>query len=168
MKKLLIVSAILLGFSFTTADKGVTKKEKESAAKFLKETEQGVLDAVKGLSENQLKFKPAPDKWGVEDCIKHIAVTETALWHLTDSIIKQAANPEKRAEIKMSDEDVMKNIENRERKVKTAPPFEPQNTACAEPEGKSKSMLCSSLPLFIKTKWSFSPGFAMISVGMNI
>ena len=110
------------------ATDGISKKEKKEAAKFLKETEEGVLAAVKGLSEAQLNFKPAPDKWSVEDCMKHIAITEIALWHMTDSIINQAANPEKRNAIKMSDEDVKKNIEDRTHKVKTYPPMEPQNT----------------------------------------
>jgi len=47
---------------------------------------------------------------------------------MTEGNIKQAPNPEKRVEIKMSDDDVMKNIEDRSKKVKTFPPFEPQNT----------------------------------------
>lgn len=129
MKKLLVFAAILFGLSFTTVNDGVTKKEKETAAKFLADTEQGVLDAVKDLSDAQLKFKPAPDKWGVEECLKHIAATEIGLWQLTEGNLKQAANPEKRADIKMSDEEVMKNIENRTNKVKTFTPFEPQNTS---------------------------------------
>ncbi len=128
MKKILLFAALLSGLSFTTADSGITKKEKKSAAKFLKETQNGVLDAIKGLSNNQLSFKPAPDKWSVEDCVKHIAATETGLWQLTEGTIKQPANTEKRADIKMSDEEVMKNIENRTTKVKTFAPFEPQNT----------------------------------------
>ena len=129
MKKLLFIATILLGFSFTTANEGVTKKEKDLAIKFLTETQEGVLDAVKNLSDSQLRFKPAPDKWGVEDCLKHIAATEIGLWQLTEGNIKQTANPEKRADIKWTDEDVMKNIENRTNKVKTFAPFEPQNTS---------------------------------------
>lgn len=128
MKKLLFFIAVLAAVSFMPSDMGVTKKEKKTAAKFLKETEKGVLAAVKGLSKKQLEFKPAADKWSVEDCMKHIAATEIGLWQLTEGNIKQTANPEKRSEIKMSDEDVMKNIEDRSRKVKTFPPFEPQNT----------------------------------------
>jgi hypothetical protein len=128
MKKLLLCFAVLAVVSFTPSESGVSRKEKKTAAKFLKVTEKGVLNAVKRLSKKQLEFKPAPDKWSVEDCMKHIAATEIGLWQMTESNIKQTANPEKRSEIKMSDEDVMKNIEDRSRKVKTFPPFEPQNT----------------------------------------
>lgn len=128
MKKLLLCISIIAGLSFTLADNGVSKKEKKSAAKFLKETETGVLESIKGLSAAQMAYKPAPDKWSVEDCMKHIAATEMGLWKMTDGNIQQTANPEKRTEIKMTDEDVMKNIENRSTKVKTFAPFEPQNT----------------------------------------
>ncbi len=128
MKKVLVFISIIAGMAFVPADNGLSKKEKKTAAKFLKETEKGVLESVKGLSEAQLKFKPAEDKWSVEDCMKHIAATEIGLWQLTEGIIKQAPNPEKRADLKMTDEEVMKNIENRTNKVKTFKPFEPQNT----------------------------------------
>lgn len=128
MKKLLLFALVISTLSFIPSVDGVTKKEKEDAAKFLTETENGVLDAIKGLSEAQLNFKPAPDRWSVEDCVKHIAATEIGLWKMTEGSINAAANPEKRADIKMTDEQVIKNLEDRTNKVKTFPPFEPQNT----------------------------------------
>lgn len=127
MKKLLLAVAVITGLSFMTMNSPLTEKEKKDAVEFLGETEQGVLDATKGLSDAQLKFKSAPDRWSVEDNLKHIAATEMALWHMADSIIKAAPNPEKRADIKWTDDDVKKNIENRTNKVKTYTPFEPQN-----------------------------------------
>ena len=126
MKKLLFFLVAAMTLSFNVAD-GVSKKEKKSAIKFLKETEKGVLASVKGLSEAQLKFKPAEDRWSVEDCMKHIAATEIALWQMTSGTLKQAANPEKRTDIKMTDEQVMTKIEDRSVKIKTFPQFEPQN-----------------------------------------
>ena len=131
MKKLLIFMGIIAGISFMPADNALSKKEKKAAAKFLKETEKGVLSSIKGLSVAQLTYKPAADKWSVEDCMKHIAATEIGLWKMTEGSIKGAANPEKRSDIKMTDEDVMMNIENRTNKVKTFPQFEPQNTGFA-------------------------------------
>jgi hypothetical protein len=47
---------------------------------------------------------------------------------MTEGVINAPANPEKRADIKMTDEEVMKNIEDRTTKRKTLPPLEPQNT----------------------------------------
>ncbi len=128
MKKLVMLLATVLIFSFTAEPTTVSKKEKRSAAKFLKETEKGVLQSVKGLSEAQLKFKPSADKWSVEECMMHIAASEKMLWGMVDGALKAPANPEKRKDIKMSDDDVKKNVEDRTTKVKTFKPLEPQNT----------------------------------------
>ena len=128
MKKLVLCFAVAGLVSFITTTAGLTEAERNTASKFLNETEEGVLKSIEGLSEAQLTFKPAPDKWSVEDCVKHIAASETMLWKMTEDNINGAANPEKRTDIKWSDEDVMKNIEDRSQKKKTFAPLEPQNT----------------------------------------
>jgi hypothetical protein len=128
MKKVLVLIATIALVSFSPPDKTITKEEKSYADKLLKDTEKGVFDAVKGLSEAQLKFKPAPDRWSVEECVKHIAISETNLWGMVDGTLKQAANPEKRIDIKMTDDQVVKGLEDRTNKVKTADAFKPENT----------------------------------------
>jgi hypothetical protein len=127
MKKLITMVAIL-GLVAFQADPTISKKERKSAAGFLRESEKNVMKALGNLSEEQLKFKPGPDKWSVQDCMMHIAASEKMLWGMVDQSIKAAANPEKRSEVKWTDEQVMKNIEDRSTKVKTFPPLEPPNT----------------------------------------
>ena len=129
MKKILLFVTAVMALSFVAPEKGISKKERKDAEKFLKETEMGVYAAVKNLSEAQLKFKAAEDKWSVEDCLKHIAASETMLWQAANGAIEQAANPEKRTEIKMTDEEVKTKIADRSHKVKTMTPLEPQNIA---------------------------------------
>jgi uncharacterized damage-inducible protein DinB len=128
MKKLLIFGSAILLFSFVASDYAITKKERKSAVNLLKDTETGVFIAVKGLSDAQLNFKPAPDKWSVEECLKHIAISEKMIRGMIDEALKQPANPEKRAEIKVSDEQVIKNLEDRSTKIKTIDPMKPENT----------------------------------------
>jgi hypothetical protein len=127
MKKLLFFSSAILLFSFIATD-AITKKERKSADQLLKDTESGVFAAVKGLSEAQLKFKAAPDKWSVEECIKHIAISEKLIRGMIDEGLKQPANPDKRSEIKATDEQVIKNLEDRSTKIKTIDPMKPENT----------------------------------------
>ena len=114
--------------SFSLADTTINKEERKIATDFLKETKKGVLAAAEGLSDAQLKFKPGPDRWSVEDCLKHIAMSEQMLWGMIEGGLKQPATPEKRVDVKMKDEDVIKNIEDRSTKVKTFAPLEPVNT----------------------------------------
>lgn len=127
MKKLSILLSALL-FGFTIKNNSITEQERKTATDLLQQTEQGVINSIAGLSDAQLNFKPAPDRWSVLECVKHIAITESALWHITDSVLKQTANPDKRSEIKATDDQVVSMIESRAKKVKTFSPFEPQNT----------------------------------------
>jgi len=129
MRKLIIACSAVLLSSFTLISSSISDKERKDAVELLTTTEQGVFNSLLGLSDAQLNFKPAPDKWSISDCVKHIAVTEMALWQLTDAALKKAANPEKRSDIKATDEQVVQMVESRGQKVKTAPPFEPQNTS---------------------------------------
>jgi hypothetical protein len=128
MKRLLLLLPLLILLSFSTTDTTLTKEEKEYATKHLKETEQGVFDAVKGLSEAQLKFKDSAHKWSVEDCVKHIAISEQNLWGVVAELLKKPANPEKRTDIKVTDEQLVKMIADRSNKAQAPEPFKPQNT----------------------------------------
>jgi len=135
MKKLLFFSFVFMGLSFISVKDTVapvkdtlSKKEREYAVKFLKGTENDVLNKIKGLSEAQLNFKPAPDRWSVEECLKHIAITEQALWQMTSGTLKEPANPDKRSEIKMTDEQLITMIEDRTKKAQTKDEFKPENT----------------------------------------
>lgn len=106
----------------------LSDKERDFAVKFLTETELGVIDAVKGLNEAQLTFKPAAGKWSIEDCIKHIAAAETNLWTMVEESLNQAANPEKRAGIKFTDEQLINGVEDRSHKSTTFAALEPANS----------------------------------------
>ncbi len=94
MKKSALFLSILLLFAFATKETSLTQQERDYASKFLKDTEQGVFASIKNLSEAQLKFKPATDKWSVEECVKHIAVSEKNLWAMVEGALKQPANGE--------------------------------------------------------------------------
>ena len=94
----------------------------------MKSTKMDVFNAVKGLSDAQLNFKAAPDRWSIKECVFHIAISEKNLWGMLESTMKNPPNPEKRSELKMTDEQLVKAIEDRSTKVKTVDAFEPKNT----------------------------------------
>jgi DinB superfamily len=128
MKKLFILFTAFIITSFTSLSPTLSEKERADAIDLLSKTEQGVFNSLLGLNEAQLNFKPAPDRWSIAECVKHIAVTDITLWKMTDGVIKGAPNPEKRSEIKATDEQVVQGTESREHKIKTAPMLEPQNS----------------------------------------
>lgn len=113
----------------TAQQKTLTPQEREKAITLLQQTEAGVFNAVKGLSETQLNYKAAADKWSVAECIKHIAAAEKELWAMAEPSLTQAPNPEKRsALIFKDDETLIKAVEDRSHKSKTFAALEPANS----------------------------------------
>ena len=128
MKKIALLLSCTILFAFVERIDPITAKERKYAADLLTATQQKINQNVKNLSAAQLKWKANAESWSVEDCMKHIAITEMGLWKLTDSIIQAAANPEKRAQIKATDEQVVSMIADRSQKAKAPEPLQPQNT----------------------------------------
>lgn len=106
----------------------ITTQERDHAIQFLKATELDVFKVVKDLNKAQLAFKPAADKWSVEDCVKHIAAAEQNLWIMVEASLKQPANPEQRAGIKFADKELINAVEDRSHKSKTFEALEPANS----------------------------------------
>jgi len=124
---LLLVLLVATGLAGTITSTSITNKERKYAASLMKDTKADLMKSTKGLSETQLNFRAAPDKWSVKECVFHIALSEKNLWDLVETSLKQPANPEKRSEIKMTDEQLVKMMEDRSFKVKTSESFEPKN-----------------------------------------
>ncbi|TMI78780.1 MAG: DinB family protein [Bacteroidetes bacterium] len=125
---LLLALLVITGLAGTVTSISITSKERKFAATHLKDTKVDVLKSIKGLSQAQLDFKTKPDKWSIRECIYHIAISENTLWRLLQSTMKQPANPEKRSDIKLTDDQVIRMAEDRSRKFKTTQNLEPKNT----------------------------------------
>lgn len=125
---LIIIFLSLCTLKSSAQQTQLTSQERNFALKFLKETEIDVFNSIRNLSKDQLTFKASADKWSVEDCVKHIAASETELWKMVDASLKQPANPEKRAGIKFTDEELIKAVEDRSHKSSTFAALEPANS----------------------------------------
>jgi hypothetical protein len=128
MGRSLLTLLVITGLAGTVKDLTLNKKDRKTAVSLMKDTKAEVLKSVKGLSEAQLNFKASPDKWSVKECMYHIAISEKNLWDLMEKTMKAQPNPEKRSEIKTTDEQIVKMMEDRSFKVKTQEAFEPKNT----------------------------------------
>ncbi|HEX2630001.1 MAG TPA: DinB family protein [Chitinophagaceae bacterium] len=118
--RLLLTLLVITGLAGTLSNPALNKEERKFALTQLKDTKANFIKSVKGLSETQLNFKTAPDRWSIKECIFHIAMTETALTKMFETTMQTQANPEKRADIKMTDEEIIKKFTDRTHKL-TAP-----------------------------------------------
>lgn len=115
----------LLFMSFTAMTPELTGAERKFAIDYLSSTKKDLLKSIKGLSEAQLNFKSSPEAWSVAECVEHIALSETNLFQMIQGTLKAPAEPAKRSEVKLSDEEVFNAITDRSYKVKTQEAFVP-------------------------------------------
>jgi hypothetical protein len=69
----------------------------------LRVTRTAFLDALAGISEAQSKFKPAPDRWSIEECAEHVALVEKGmLKRVTDesAVAERSERPERQEEVR--------------------------------------------------------------------
>jgi hypothetical protein len=125
MFKFLLLMPLFLLAAFNRGP--ITKEERKFAIDYYNETKNDLEKAVKNLSTAQLNWKPADSVWSIAECIEHIALSEKNLFDVVQSSLKEPADPEKRKDVKFSDEQVIKMITDRSRKVKTREGFIPTN-----------------------------------------
>lgn len=107
----------------TTASTTLTAEERAAALKSLQATHDAFLQSIAGLSEKQWTFKPAPDRWSVAEVSEHIALSESMIMgFVRGQIMTSAATPEKRAEVKATDAQILERVPDRSHKAQ-APEF---------------------------------------------
>ena len=126
MKRILLSLANLVLISSTLlAQTHLSAEDRSKAIDYLKETQSAYLKVVKGLSDEQLNFRSDEESWSVAECVEHIAASEQSFFDLVEMTLKTDPDPSLRSEVKLSDQEVIGIMENREQKVKTRPDLEP-------------------------------------------
>ncbi len=116
------VVALLASTAFAQT---LTQADREKGLQYLEQTRDGVVAATEGLSEAQLKFKPAPDRWSVAEVVEHITVVEGAIYgNVTDKIMKAPAGAADRDTAKI-DAQVLAMVPDRSHKAKAPEQFVP-------------------------------------------
>jgi hypothetical protein len=103
----------------------LTSADRDKGVAYLQQTEDGVASAVKGLSEAQLKFKPAPDRWSVAETLEHIALAEDFIFqNINEKTMKAPAGAATR-DIAKADAAVLAMVPDRSHKAQAPGPLVP-------------------------------------------
>jgi hypothetical protein len=125
MKKVSLLLGTLLFLGSIAFGQALTQADREKGEKYLEKTRDGVVDATEGLSEAQLKFKPAPDRWSVAETLEHIALAEDFLMqNITNKVMKAPAGPTNR-DVAKTDAAVLAMIPDRSHKAQAPPQLVP-------------------------------------------
>jgi hypothetical protein len=115
----MILGALCLVAAPTGQD--VTPKEREKALRYLEDTRTGVTEAVKGLSDAQWNFKPAPDRWSVAEVVEHLALIEGFVVQNVLGQLEKAPAPAADRDSKQVDAMILTKVPDRSTKFQAPP-----------------------------------------------
>jgi len=120
---------LILSSSISTTAQDVTQADKDRALTYLESTKKALLDAVKGLSDEQWNFKSAPDRWSIAEIMEHLAAAEDLIRGMDETQVMKspAIAPRDPAEVKKIDENVLAQIPDRSHKMSAPEPLKPIN-----------------------------------------
>lgn len=110
MKRFFFALVILITANFSFAQ---IEHDKDYLVNYYEQTLENLETAVEKLSEKQLQFKSAPDKWSVSQCLEHIVLSEKMLLEYVKKTMELAPTPERKAEVKMTDEGLINAMTDR-------------------------------------------------------
>ena len=106
--------------SLASEDPHMTAEDRAKVVKLLNDSHKQTLDLMEGLSEEQLKFKPSPEKWSVLEVAEHIYLAEGLLFGSVEKALAEKQNPEWETKTKGKTEFLERVMVSRDRKA-TAP-----------------------------------------------
>src|SRR5262249_36476669 len=106
--------------SLASEDPNMTAEDRAKVIKLLNEWHKQTLDLMEGLSEEQLKFKSAPEKWSVLEVAEHIWLAEGLLFGSLERALASKPNPEWQPKTKGKTKFLERVMVSRDRKA-TAP-----------------------------------------------
>jgi hypothetical protein len=104
----------------------LTQSDRDFAVSAMHATRKQFLDTVAGLSPAQLKWKPAPEVWSVQEIAEHIAISDEGIPQVAAKAVQAPATPEKRKpNPRAADALLLKQLPVRDKKFKAPEGFVP-------------------------------------------
>lgn len=126
MKNIIFLISLIIATSFIAhKTETLTAEERKFAIDYFSKTKERLLNDIKGLSYTQLNFKADSTRWSVAQCVEHIALAESLIWQWIYGTTKQAPTPEKKSEMKFTDEQLIQITIDRSKKFKAPEALQP-------------------------------------------
>ena len=99
-----------------TATGEITAAEREQAVQDLERSRDGLVEALRGLTDSQWKFKPAQDRWSIAEILEHVAFVEARIQEIIGKL-PEAPEDAPGREVRQVDAFVRFYVPSRELKV---------------------------------------------------
>ena len=107
------------------ADGPLPATERQYAVDLLQKTRTDFLASVQGLSATQMAWKADSSRWSIAQCIEHITLAEIGTFQIQQGSMKAPADAAKRAEVKLTDAQVVQFLTNRTGKAQAPDVIKP-------------------------------------------
>ena len=94
MKRLLLMTTIAATAFSATPDPKLTVEDRAKLIGYLDQSEKQFKELLAGVTPEQWRWRPAPDKWGVGDCAEHIVLAEGLLFGAAMNAVAAPVNPD--------------------------------------------------------------------------
>jgi len=118
LKKNFLIVTLLLCLPLVGNSQAESQEDKAYVLTYFHETLEKLQQDVNGLSQEQLQFKASDSSWSISQCLEHKNKTEPLLFTMVKTSMEQPTNPERKKEIKLSDQDIINMITDRSAKFK--------------------------------------------------
>jgi hypothetical protein len=101
------------------------QEEREFVVGQLRASEARLLEVVRGLTEEQWRFREAPERWSIAEVVEHLAVWESFMLGAVRGALEGLAEPEKQAAVAGKDALVLGLAGSRDKKLKSREAAQP-------------------------------------------
>jgi len=116
---LLLVPALCAQAPVASLETPLSGAERTEALALLAQARAAFVKAQEGLSPAQRAWKASPDRWSVDQCAEHIAITEGLLAQgVVAKLLAGPRDPAKRADMKFLDAKLVPMLQDRSFKAK--------------------------------------------------
>jgi hypothetical protein len=102
----------------------IDQGQRDFALSTLHSSRKAFLDSIAGLSDAQWKFKPAPDRWSIQEVAEHIILSEDGLFGFAQKTMQSPAVPERKDD-RAADQTLLSQLTDRSQKYKNPPELTP-------------------------------------------
>jgi uncharacterized damage-inducible protein DinB len=122
---------LLLLAAMTALAAPLDKHDRDRVLSELQASRKMFLDSIAGLSPAQWTYKPAPDRWSIQEVAEHITTAEGFIFSgFTQKLMQTPADPAKAEQRKAGnekmDEEIVRQVNNRGKKVQAPEPLVPK------------------------------------------
>lgn len=125
---ILLLSLAFIGSSFLLRKEKqnvLTSEERTFLVNLLENSLTKFERCVADLTEAQLAFRPAKNKWTIAECIEHICLAELRFPQIVGEELQKPAEPARRKKIKVNNEQIIRRLTNRRWRAKAPEIFTP-------------------------------------------